>query len=84
MLIRLSFSWQHVVCSALFNWVHLNWGRNSMKSYNLLAKLYEQKKLSDQSLLLDSLWLLFAVVESVGVSSKSAVDPGRPGRAPRL
>jgi FHA domain len=32
-----------------------------------LGKLYEQKKLSDQSIMLDSLWLLFAVVESFGV-----------------
>ena len=38
---------------------------------NLLGKLYEQKKLSDQSLMLDSLWLLFAVVESVGVFQAS-------------
>ena len=38
---------------------------------SLLGKLYEQKKLSDQSIMLDSLWLLFAVVESVGVFQAS-------------
>jgi hypothetical protein len=38
---------------------------------SFLGKLYEQKKLSDQSIMLDSLWLLFAVVESVGVFQAS-------------
>jgi FHA domain len=38
---------------------------------SLLGKLYEQKKLSDQSIMLDSLWFLFAVVESVGVFQAS-------------
>jgi hypothetical protein len=38
---------------------------------SLLGKLYEQKKLSDESIMLDSLWLLFAVVESVGVFQAS-------------
>jgi hypothetical protein len=38
---------------------------------SLLGKLYEQKKLSDQSIMLDSLWVLFAVVESVGVFQAS-------------
>jgi hypothetical protein len=46
---------------------------------SFLGKLYEQKKLSDQSIMLDSLWLLFAVVESV-----LAVDPERPSRICRL
>ena len=44
----------------------LGWGL-----LNLLGKLYEQKKLSDQSMMVDSLWLLFAVVESVGVFQAS-------------
>jgi FHA domain len=44
----------------------LGWGLLS-----LLGKLYEQKKLSDQSMMIDSLWLLFAVVESVGVFQAS-------------
>jgi len=44
----------------------LGWGLLS-----LLGKLYEQKKLSDQSMMVDSLWLLFAVVESVGVFQAS-------------
>src|SRR5262249_24365832 len=44
----------------------LGWGLLS-----LLGKLYEQKKLSDQSMMIDSLWLLFAVVESVGVFQDS-------------
>jgi hypothetical protein len=38
---------------------------------SLLGKLYQQKKLSDQSIMLDSLWVLFAVVESVGVFQAS-------------
>ena len=34
----------------------------------LLGKLYEQKKLSDQSIMLDALWVLFAVVQSIGLA----------------
>jgi hypothetical protein len=38
----------------------------------LLGKRYEQKKFSDQSIMLDSLWLLFAVVQSVGLAFEGA------------
>jgi len=33
-----------------------------------LGKRYEQKKLSDQSIMLDALWLLFGVVQSIGLA----------------
>ena len=33
-----------------------------------LGRRYEQKKFSDQSIMLDSLWLLFAVVQSIGLA----------------
>jgi FHA domain len=35
---------------------------------SFLGKLYEQKKLTDQSLMLDSLWFLFGVVQSIGLA----------------
>ncbi len=34
----------------------------------LLGRRYEQKKFSDQSIMLDALWLLFAVVQSIGLA----------------
>jgi hypothetical protein len=34
----------------------------------LLGKRYERKKLSDQSLVMDSLWLLFGVEQSIGLA----------------
>lgn len=34
----------------------------------LLGKFYEEKKLSDQSIMLDALWLLFGVVQSIGLA----------------
>jgi hypothetical protein len=37
----------------------------------LLGKRYEQKKLSDQSIMLDALWLLFGVVQSIGLAFES-------------
>jgi hypothetical protein len=33
-----------------------------------IGRRYEQKKLSDQSIMLDSLWLLFGVVQSIGLA----------------
>lgn len=33
-----------------------------------LGRLYEQKRLSDQSIMLDSLWLLFAVTQSIDLA----------------
>lgn len=33
-----------------------------------LGKLYEQKKLSDQSIMLDALWVLFGAVQSIGLA----------------
>ncbi|MCJ7838500.1 MAG: hypothetical protein MUP61_04705, partial [Burkholderiales bacterium] len=38
----------------------------------LLGKRYEQKKFSEQSIMLDSLWLLFAVVQSIGFAFEGA------------
>src|SRR5262249_26666177 len=46
---------------ALLGWPLLRW----------LGKRYEQKKLSDQSITLDSLWLLFAVTQSIGLAFES-------------
>jgi len=37
----------------------------------VLGKRYEQKKLSDQSIMLDALWLLFGVVQSIGLAFES-------------
>jgi len=36
-----------------------------------LGKRYEQKRASDQSIMLDALWLLFGVVQSVGLAFES-------------
>lgn len=33
-----------------------------------IGRRYEQKKLSDQSIMLDAMWLLFAVVQSIGLA----------------
>lgn len=35
---------------------------------SFLGKLYEQKKLSDQSIMLDALWFVFGVVQSIGLA----------------
>ena len=46
---------------ALLGWPLLRW----------LGKRYEQKKLSDQSITLDSVWLLFAITQSIGLAFES-------------
>ncbi|MBE0625484.1 MAG: hypothetical protein IH606_11785 [Burkholderiales bacterium] len=38
----------------------------------LLGKRYEQKKFSEQSIMLDALWLLFGVVQSIGFAFEGA------------
>ncbi len=37
-----------------------------------LGTRYEQKRLSDQSIILDSLWLLFGVIQSIGLAFQAA------------
>jgi hypothetical protein len=37
-----------------------------------LGKRYEQKKLSDQSIMLDALWILFGTVQSIGLAFEAA------------
>jgi hypothetical protein len=39
--------------------------------FRYLGNLYERKKLSDQSILLDALWLQFGVVQSIGFAFQS-------------
>lgn len=38
----------------------------------VIGKRYENKKLSDQSIMLDAMWLLFGVVQSVGLAFEGA------------
>jgi hypothetical protein len=50
-----------MIVFGMLGWPLLRW----------LGRRYEQKKLSDQSITLDALWLLFAVIQSIGLAFES-------------